>query len=156
MSAKASFNDTSEPLGSTGIFVKDFPKEITKEGWIFDPEQGKRIQGKYIFGEKTSINKDELIFSLGGSELVAPKKIETYFDESTIISVYVDKGKKYKEAFISITDIKGKEIKRMPVELIQGMNEVIYEHGYGASGIFTYTLMIDGKAVESRKMIFTN
>lgn len=78
------------------------------------------------------------------------------FDESTIISVYVDKGKKYKEAFISITDIKGREIKRMPVELKQGMNEVIYEHGYGASGIFTYTLLIDGKAVESRKMIFAN
>lgn len=78
------------------------------------------------------------------------------FDESTIISVYVDKGKKYKEAFISIADIKGKEIKRMPVELKQGMNEVIYEHGYGASGIFTYTLMVDGKAIESRKMIFTN
>ena len=65
------------------------PKEITKEGWIFDPEQGKRIQGKYIFGEKTSINKDELIFSLGGSELVAPKKIETYFDESTIIVIII-------------------------------------------------------------------
>jgi len=78
------------------------------------------------------------------------------FDESTIISVYVDKGKKYKEAFISITDIKGKEIKRMPVDLKPGMNEVIYEHGYGASGIFTYTLMLDGKAVESRKMIFAN
>jgi hypothetical protein len=28
------------------------PKEITKEGWIFDPDQGKRIQGKYIFGER--------------------------------------------------------------------------------------------------------
>ncbi len=78
------------------------------------------------------------------------------FDESTIISVYVDKGKKYKQAMILITDVKGKEIKRMPVELQQGMNEVIYEHGYGASGIFTYTLMIDGKAVESKKMIFAN
>lgn len=65
------------------------PKEITKEGWIFDPEQGKRIQGKYIFGERTSINKDELIFSLGGSELVAPKKIETYFDESIIIVIII-------------------------------------------------------------------
>lgn len=78
------------------------------------------------------------------------------FDESTIISVYVDKGKKYKEACISITDIKGREIKRMPVDLIPGMNEVIYEHGYGASGIFTYTLLIDGKAIQSKKMIFTN
>lgn len=65
------------------------PKEITKQGWIFDPEQGKRVQGKYIFGEKQSINKDELIFSLGGSELLAPKKIETYFDESTIIVIII-------------------------------------------------------------------
>jgi hypothetical protein len=65
------------------------PKEITKQGWIFDPEQGKRVQGKYIFGEKQSINKDELIFSLGGSEMLAPKKIETYFDESTIIVIII-------------------------------------------------------------------
>lgn len=78
------------------------------------------------------------------------------FDESTIISVYVDKGKKYREAHILITDIKGKEIKRMPVELKPGMNEVLYEHGYGASGIFMYTLMIDGKAIQSKKMVFTN
>ena len=65
------------------------PKEITKEGWIFDPEQGKRIQGKYIFGERTSINKDELVFSLGGSELVAPKNIGTTFDESIIIVIII-------------------------------------------------------------------
>ncbi|MEX2191894.1 MAG: hypothetical protein WD717_00735 [Nitrosarchaeum sp.] len=64
------------------------PKEITKEGWIFDPEQGKRIQGKYIFGERTSINKVELVFSLGGSELVAPKNIGT-FDESIIIVIII-------------------------------------------------------------------
>lgn len=65
------------------------PKEITKEGWIFDPEQGKRIQGKYIFGERTSINKDELVFSLGGSELIAPKNIGTSFDESIIIVIII-------------------------------------------------------------------
>lgn len=65
------------------------PKEITKEGWIFDPDQGKRIQGKYIFGERDSINKNELIFLLGGSELVAPKKIEASFDESIIIVIII-------------------------------------------------------------------
>ncbi len=65
------------------------PKEITKEGWVFDPEQGKKIQGKYIFGERTSINKDELVFSLGGSELVAPKNIGMSFDESTIIVIII-------------------------------------------------------------------
>ncbi len=42
------------------------PTDITKEGWIFDPEEGQRIQGKYIFGEKVSVNKEELKFSLGG------------------------------------------------------------------------------------------
>jgi len=65
------------------------PKEITKEGWIFDPEQGKRIQGKYIFGEKTTISKEELMFSLGGSELVAPKNIVASFDESIIIVIII-------------------------------------------------------------------
>lgn len=65
------------------------PKEITKEGWIFDPEKGTKIQGKYIFGERTSINKDELIFSLGGNELMAPEKIGTQFDESIMIVVII-------------------------------------------------------------------
>ena len=65
------------------------PNEITKEGWIFDPDQGKRIQGKYIFGERTSISKDELIFSLGGSELIAPKKIGINIDESIIIVIII-------------------------------------------------------------------
>ena len=64
------------------------PNEITKEGWIFDPEQGKRIQGKFIFGERTSIDKNELIFSLGGSELLAPEN-ETSFDESMVIVVII-------------------------------------------------------------------
>lgn len=65
------------------------PKEITKEGWVFDPEQGKRIQGKYIFGERTSIQKDELIFSLGGDELMATKKMEASFDESVIVVIII-------------------------------------------------------------------
>lgn len=78
------------------------------------------------------------------------------FDESTIIAVYVDKGKKYKEAHIAISDVNGKVIKRMPIELKQGMNEVVYEHGYGTSGMFTYALIIDGSIRESKKMIFAN
>jgi len=78
------------------------------------------------------------------------------FDEATIISVYVEKGKKYKEAFISVADLSGKEIKKMPIELKLGMNEVLFEHGYGQSGTYMYTLVIDGKAIQSKKMIFAN
>ena len=36
------------------------PTDITKDGWVFDPEEGKRIQGKYLFGENTSVGKEEL------------------------------------------------------------------------------------------------
>ncbi len=62
------------------------PTDITKEGWIFDPEEGQRIQGKYIFGEKTSVNKEELKFSLGGTQLQV-EKVE--FDESIVVVIII-------------------------------------------------------------------
>jgi hypothetical protein len=62
------------------------PTEITKKGWIFDPEEGQKIQGKYIFGESVSINENELKFSLGGSNLQS-KEIE--FDESIIVVIII-------------------------------------------------------------------
>jgi len=62
------------------------PIDISKEGWIFDPEEGQRIQGKYIFGEKTSVSKEELKFSLGGTQLQV-KKVE--FDESIVVVIII-------------------------------------------------------------------
>ncbi|MEK0349740.1 MAG: hypothetical protein QQN45_00545 [Nitrosopumilus sp.] len=62
------------------------PTDITKEGWIFDPEEGQRIQGKYIFGEKTTVNKEELEFSLGGTQLQV-EKVE--FDESIVVVIII-------------------------------------------------------------------
>ena len=64
------------------------PKEITKNGWVFDPEEGKIIQGKYIFGEKKSIGKNELIFSLSGSEIKTPQS-QIYFDDSIIVVIII-------------------------------------------------------------------
>ncbi|MFQ5476801.1 MAG: hypothetical protein ACE5DT_07225 [Nitrosopumilus sp.] len=62
------------------------PIDITKAGWVFDPEEGQRIQGKYIFGEETSINKEDLKFSLGGTQL----QIEsTEFDESVVVVIII-------------------------------------------------------------------
>jgi hypothetical protein len=62
------------------------PTNITKEGWIFDPEEGQRIQGKYIFGEEKSVNKEKLEFSLG-DEQIQSKKIE--FDESIVVVIII-------------------------------------------------------------------
>ena len=62
------------------------PTEITKQGWIFDPEEGQKIQGKYIFGKETSVNGKELEFSLGGNNLQIEKPI---VDESIIVVVII-------------------------------------------------------------------
>jgi hypothetical protein len=59
------------------------PTDITKEGWIFDPQEGQRIQGKYIFGEETSVNKEKLKFSIGDKQVIQPVKTE--FDESIVV-----------------------------------------------------------------------
>jgi len=65
------------------------PTDITKEGWIFDPEEGQRIQGKYIFGEKASVSKEELKFSLGGSQLQTIQSETVEFDESIVVVIII-------------------------------------------------------------------
>ena len=64
----------------------EMPMEITKKGWIFDPQRGETIQGKFIFGESISINENEMKFSLGGSSLQS-KEIE--LDESIIVLIII-------------------------------------------------------------------
>ena len=63
------------------------PTKLDKKGWIFDPENGEMIQGKYIFGKDISINGDDLVFSLGEDESSQP--METIFDESFLILVII-------------------------------------------------------------------
>ena len=65
----------------------EIPIEITKKGWVFDPQKGEQIQGKYIFGESTSINENELKFSLGGSNLQYNEEIK--LDESITVVIII-------------------------------------------------------------------
>jgi hypothetical protein len=64
----------------------EMPIEITKKGWVFDPQRGETIQGKFIFGESISINENEMKFSLGGSNLQS-KEIE--LDESIVVLIII-------------------------------------------------------------------
>jgi hypothetical protein len=93
---------------------------------------------------------------------VAPKPIQLMqnrpnpFDDATYIEVLNESGIQ-KKGMIRITDITGKQVfKEIQLELNPGMNEVLYEHGYGVTGILTYTLIIDGKILDSKQMIFAN
>jgi hypothetical protein len=36
------------------------------------------------------------------------------------------------------------------------MNEVLYTHGYGQRGAFTYALIIGGQVVDAKQMVFAN
>jgi hypothetical protein len=78
------------------------------------------------------------------------------FDESTMLSFWVENDLKYRDAYIAITDAGGKQIARLQTDVIKGLNEVLYEHGYGASGVLTQSLVIDGKLIDSKMMIFAN
>ena len=62
------------------------PTDISKEGWIFDPQEGQTIQGKYIFGNETEVSKEKLKFLLGDESTIQPKM---EFDESTIIVIII-------------------------------------------------------------------
>jgi hypothetical protein len=78
------------------------------------------------------------------------------FDLATAISVLVRGDLQDHPAFISIADVNGQELKHLPIVLKNGINEVLYEHGFHASGIFFYTLFVDGKPVATRRMVFEN
>lgn len=78
------------------------------------------------------------------------------FDEVTTISIKVNQPTNYKTAFIIISDVQGKTIKKLPITLNNQVNEVNYEHGYGKVGVFTYSLVIDDVEVDAKKMVFAN
>ncbi len=79
------------------------------------------------------------------------------FDEATWITFWVKElPPAAQSAFVQIIDLQGRVIQNLPVTLQQGMNEVLYTHGYGVHGTFTYALIVGGKTVDARQMIFAN
>jgi len=65
------------------------PTDITEKGWVFDPQEGKRIQGKYIFGKDTTIYEKELEFSVEKMQLQIKQPEKTEFDESIIVVIII-------------------------------------------------------------------
>lgn len=78
------------------------------------------------------------------------------FDESTFISVYVTDASAHKSAVIEIRDLSGNLVRSLPIELNEGTNDVLYEHGYGATGTYLYSLIVDGQIINTKRMIFAN
>ena len=105
-------------------------------------------------------SKEQILFNISieeeemaGSEFVLLQNKPNPFDESTVIGFYAPETSA-KKAEIKITNLNGKLIKEFTTEITQGMNEVIYDHGYGIEGNFIYSLYVDGELIGSKKMTF--
>lgn len=92
---------------------------------------------------------------------VPDKKIATLFqnrpnpfDEATSIGYIIHKNISNAKVEIVIRDTHGQQVKRIQATSKEGVNEVIYYHGYNKEGTFIYTLEIDGRPIESKMMIF--
>lgn len=111
-----------------------------------------------------SLFSDEVLARLTGTnEPTAPEqKIELLqnrpnpFDESTIISFLVHGPATTYNAHIVISDLNGKQIRHIPVEVKEGMNEVLYHHGYNMVGTYLYSLYINDQLMATKKMVFAN
>jgi hypothetical protein len=77
------------------------------------------------------------------------------FDESTLITITSGTDLFSNRTCLLITGLNGRIMTRIPVPLQKGTNEVIYNHGFGSSGIYICTLLIDGLPVQNTKMIFS-
>jgi Peptidase family M28 len=76
------------------------------------------------------------------------------FDESTLITINSGTDIFAGRTCLLITSIDGSVISRIQVSLQKGVNQVLYNHGYGVAGIYICSLLIDGLPVQSTKMIF--
>jgi len=91
-----------------------------------------------------------------GSGVVLLQNHPNPFDEATMIGVLVERPVDYRTALILVHDKQGKEIARLPIELKLGLNEVLYDYRYHqyTPGVYAYSLLVDGRIVESKQMIY--
>jgi|GEM_PF-2573714 len=102
-----------------------------------------------------------LINSTGDRDLVLPQtdvkllpNRPNPFDEATTISWYVEKSIPHQSAQIQVHTSAGQLIKEKNIDLNIGLNDWVFTHGWGTEGIYYYSLVIDGKPVETRSMVF--
>ena len=77
------------------------------------------------------------------------------FDESTMIAVTSGTDIFMDRTSLTISTLDGRIVQRIKVPLKKGVNEIIYNHGFGMSaGVYICSLIIDGLPVQSTKMVF--
>lgn len=75
-------------------------------------------------------------------------------DETLSFAVWVKNPVKNAKGLIEIRDTQGKLVSSLPIALDAEVNEVLYEHGYNAKGLYHCALFIEGEIVDTQKLIF--
>lgn len=78
------------------------------------------------------------------------------FDEATYFGVWVEEVPNYDRASIVVRDLRGRQLRKLPIELNPGLNEVLYnfEHHSYQPGVYTYTLLIDDFPLITKRMMY--
>ncbi len=132
------------------------------------------VTGNYRFVSVASVDANgvESIFTLEKNatpisatdepSVVDDSPVELYqnrpnpFDMATYINFMVKKPVGGR-AFVQISDPQtGRILENIPVELTEGLHEVLYEHGHGMRGALNYALVADGRVLAARVMVFAN
>jgi Secretion system C-terminal sorting domain/Chaperone of endosialidase len=61
----------------------------------------------------------------------------------------------YKNAYISVLDLNGKELTKMEIKSI-GKGKVIFDLSNFSAGIYLYSLILDNEEIQTKKMILSN
>lgn len=78
------------------------------------------------------------------------------FDDQTSIAVWVGEPISYRTAEIEVIKPFGTIIYKSEIRLDQGMNEIWYDHRnhHFSSGLLYYRLVVDGKHIQTRSMVY--
>lgn len=79
-----SITDTQGGILPTRVVDGDLvPTDVTSGGWVFEPDRGRLIEGKYIFGTQTLLLPGDLEFSLGAPDT------GTGIDEQAVVVIII-------------------------------------------------------------------
>ena len=77
------------------------------------------------------------------------------FNQATNICVMITQPVEYKKAEIIISDILGKEVKRFEVQFNNSLNKFPFYYADYSNSVLTYSLVIDGKIITTKKLILS-
>jgi len=90
LSQNSTVNEVKGNIIPTQVVDGDkIPTELSINGWVFDPESGNMIDGRYLFGQDFSVNKNDLVFTLGSASAEQTPTDTLELDESIIVLIIV-------------------------------------------------------------------